>query len=117
MLTFLVLSALALMVFVIGGLIAIPILAVASIVWLVLLPFKLLFKLIFGMGGMLLGLLAAPFLMLIVGVVLVGALLAGVLALLAPLLPIALLAVFAWALYRLISRRSGYGSSASGFHP
>ena len=115
MLTFLTICAFALAALVIGGLVAIPIFAVASLVWLVLLPFRLLFKLVFGLGGMLLGFVVAPFVMLIVGVALIGALIAALLALVAPLVPIVLLALFAWALYRLVSRHSDFPSSDSGF--
>jgi hypothetical protein len=114
MLTLLVIGSIVLMAVAIGGLIAIPIMLISSLIWLVMLPFKLLFKLIFGLGGMLLGMLVAPIAMVIVGVVLVGAVVVGILALLAPLLPIVLLAVFGWALYRLLAGRSGY-SSASDF--
>lgn len=113
MLTFLFISAVVLLALVIGGLIAIPILAVGSLVWLVLLPIRLLFKGMFWLVGALLGMVLAPILMLVVGVVLVGALAAGIVSLLAPLLPIVLLALFVWAIYRLIAPRSGF--SASGF--
>ncbi len=113
MLTFLIICAFTALA--VGGLVAIPIFAVVSLVWLVLLPFRLLFKMLFGLGGMLIGLVVAPFVMLILGVVLIGALVAGLLALLAPALPIVLFALFGWALYRVVSGRSHFPSSASGF--
>lgn len=103
MITFLLVCGLA--VAVIVGLVAIPLMLASAVVWLVLLPFRILFKLIFGLGGALLGLLLAPLVVVIVAVGLVVALLGAVLSLLAPLLPVALLAFFAWAVYRLAAKR------------
>jgi len=42
--------------------------------------------------------------MVVVAVALLGALIAGALALLAPLLPVALLALLVWALYKVARR-------------
>ena len=50
--------------------------------WLITLPFRIVFKLVFGLGGLLLALLFV------------------VLALLTPLLPLLLLGGFGWAIYR-----------------
>ena len=79
---------------------------VGGFIWLVLLPLRILFKLIFGLVGGLIGLLVAPIIMLVVGVALVGAFFAAALALLTPLIPLALLFLLGWGLYRLFVRPS-----------
>ena len=72
-----------------------------AIVWLVTLPFRIVFKIIFGLGGLLLGLLLAPFVLVIAVIGGVVALIGGVLSLVTPLLPVVLLGGFGWAIYRL----------------
>ncbi len=110
MLTFLLFTALALAATVVGGLFFVH-LAVGAVFWLLLLPLRLIFKLVFGLGGLVLGMVMAPLIAVLVGVALLVALVLGALALLAPLIPLALLAGFAWALYRLFaSRKSPVGS-------
>lgn len=74
--------------------------------WLVTLPFRILFRIVFGLGGGLLRLLLAPIIFLVFGVVLVALMIAAVLALLAPLIPVALLGLVVWAIYRLTTHRS-----------
>ena len=74
--------------------------------WLVTLPFRILFRIVFGLGGGLLRLLLAPVMFLMFGVVLFAVLIAAVLAILAPLIPVALLGLAAWAVYRMTTRRS-----------
>jgi hypothetical protein len=74
--------------------------------WLVTLPFRILFRIVFGLGGGLLRLLLAPIMFLVFGVVLVALMVAAVLAVLAPLIPVALLGLAAWAIYRLTTHRS-----------
>jgi hypothetical protein len=74
-------------------------------VWLVTLPFRILFRIVFGLGGGLLRLLLAPIVFLVFGVVLFALVVAAVLAILAPLIPVALLGLAAWAVYRLTTRR------------
>ncbi len=104
MLTLLFLSVLTLVAAVVAGIVVVN-LALGALVWLVLLPFRLLFKLVFGHGGLVLGVLLAPLLAVVAAVVVVGALLVALLSLLAPLVPIVLLAGFGWALYRLFVAR------------
>jgi hypothetical protein len=108
MVAFIVLSALALAF---AGAVAIPFIVVGAAIWLITFPIRLLFKLIggilgmvFGLVGGLLGLIIAPIVMVVVVIALIGALLSAVLSLLAPLLPVALLGLLVWAVYRVTKR-------------
>jgi len=108
MVAFFVLSALAL---VFAGAIAIPFIVIGAVFWLVTFPIRLLFKLIggifgmvFGLIGGLLGLVIGPIIAVVVAVALIGAFLSAVLSLLAPLLPVALLGLLVWAVYRVTKR-------------
>jgi hypothetical protein len=96
------------------GVVAVPVLVVGTVVWLIILPFKLLFggllRLIFGVGGALLGLLIGPLVMAIVGVALMGAFVAALLALLVPLVPVVLLVLLGWGVVKAASR----GPQATG---
>lgn len=103
MLTFLILSGLVLAVIVIGGLLTLPFLLIGAVVWLLLLPFRLLFKLVFGIGGALLGLLLTPFVMVIVAVALIGAAITALLGLAVPLVPVILLALLVWGILRVVT--------------
>jgi hypothetical protein len=106
MLSFLLFSVLTLVVLAVAGMVFVH-LAVGALVWLVLLPFRLLFKLLFGLGGLLLGVLVAPMLAVVAVVGLAGAFVVALLSLLAPLVPLVLLAGFGWAVFRLfVSRRA-----------
>lgn len=100
MLTFLFFSVLVLVAAAVAGLVVLHF-ALGALVWLVLLPFRLLFKMVFGLGGLVLGVLLAPLLAVLAAVVVVGAIIVAALSLLAPLVPLVLLAGFGWALYRL----------------
>ena len=120
MLTFLFLCAMGL-AFV--ALIAIPALLFGLFVWVITLPFRLFFGLFFGMFGLLFGLVfgiirfvfgivggilgfgLAPIGILILGVLLIGGVIVGLMSLLAPLVPVALLGLLIWAIYRITSRR------------
>jgi hypothetical protein len=108
MVGFAILSALAL-AFV--GTVAIPFIVLGAVIWLITFPLRLLFKLIggilgmvFGLLGGLLGLIIGPIVMIAVVVALIGAFLSAVLSLLAPLLPVALLGLLVWAIYRVTKR-------------
>ena len=108
MLTLLVLGALAFAFF---GVVVLPFMLIGLLFKLIFLPIRLvffllggLFRLVFGLLGGLLGLVLAPVMMLVVGVAIIGALIVGVLSLLAPLLPVVLLGTLAWAIYRLVRR-------------
>ena len=80
--------------------------------WLITLPFRLFFKLIGGILGMVFGLLRRPDrsghrpdrLLVVVAVALIGARRGRLLSLLAPLLPVALLGLLVWAFYRVTKR-------------
>ena len=78
--------------------------AVKVLLWLVLLPFKILFKVVFGLGWLILGAIAAPLLLLMVGVAVLVAVIGALLAIVLPLLPIVLLAAVAWAIFRGATR-------------
>lgn len=108
MLTFLFITALVLAVAGLG-VFAVPFLVIGALIWLVMLPFKLLFgfvfgrlfRLVFGVLGAVLGLILAPIVMVVVGLAVAGAFLAAVVALLAPLIPVALLLLLGWGIFRL----------------
>ena len=120
MLTFLFLCAMGLAF---AALLAIPVLLFGLFVWVITLPFRLFFGLFFGMFGLLfglvfgiirfvfsiiggiLGLVLAPIGLLILGVLLIGGVIVGLMSLLAPLVPVALLGLLVWAVYRITSRR------------
>ena len=108
MLGFLIFGALALAF---AGVVAIPFMLIGAVIWLVMLPFRIFFKLlgaifgmVFGLGGALLGLIIAPIVMVIVAVALIGAFVSALLSLVVPLMPVALLALLVWAVYRLTRR-------------
>ena len=120
MLTFLLVSSLVLALF--GfGLFALPLLIVGGVLWLVMLPIRLLFgfvfgglfRVFFGLLGGLFSLLLVPLVMVVVGVALVGAFVAALVALLTPLIPVILLLLVGWAIYRAAGRRAH--TSASRF--
>jgi hypothetical protein len=108
MVAFIVVSALALAL---TGAVAIPFIVIAALIWLVTFPLRLLLKLIggilgmvFGLLGGLIGLVIAPIVMVVVVIALAGALLSAVVSLLAPLVPVALLGLLVWAIYRVTKR-------------
>jgi hypothetical protein len=78
---------------------------VRAIFWVVTLPFRIFFKILFGIGGAVIGLLVAPFFAIIVAIGVVVSVVVGVVSLLAPLLPVVLLGLFGWAVYRLAVRK------------
>ena len=102
MLTFLVLSSLAAMAVAMG---AVGLL-VGGIVWLVLFPIRLLFMLVFGVAGVLLGLLLVPILGVVAAIVAVVVVAAVAIAALVPLLPLIALALVGWALFKAVTRRT-----------
>ena len=67
--TFLLLCVLGLVAFVVVGAILSAVLH--ALVWLVTLPFRIFFKLLFGLGGILAGLVLAPFIAVIALIALV----------------------------------------------
>jgi hypothetical protein len=73
--------------------------------WLITFPIRLVFRLVFGLGGILLRFLFAPILMLVVGVAILVAFVAAVIALVTPLLPLAALAALGWVVYRVATSR------------
>ena len=73
---------------------------VKVVFWLVFLPLRIVFKLLFGIGGLLVGAIAAPLLLLVLGLGLVLAVLAALAALILPLLPVLMLLAVGWAIYR-----------------
>ena len=77
---------------------------VKMVLWTVLLPFRILFKLTFGLGGLLVGVIAAPLVLLVIAVGIVVALLGALLAVVLPLLPFVILALLGWAIYKGATR-------------
>lgn len=113
-----------------AALIALPLLIIGGIFWLIMLPFRLffgilglvfglvfgafglvfgvvgwIFRLVFGVFGAILGLIFGPLLLLILGVALVGGLIVGLFSLLAPLVPVILLGLVGWGIYRISTNR------------
>ena len=95
-----------------AGVVAVPLLFAVAALWLVTLPFRLAFRLLFGgvqlllgLGAAILSILALPLVLLVAAIGLVGAVLAGVLSLAVPLVPLALLGLLAWAIYRVTAHR------------
>ncbi len=111
MFTFLLVSSLILALLGFGFL-AVPLLVVGGILWLVMLPIKLLFgfvfgglfRVVFGVVGAILGLVLAPLVLIVAGIALVGAFLVALVALVTPLVPVALLLLLGWAIYRVAIR-------------
>ena len=101
--TFLLLCVLGLVALAVLGAILSAVLH--ALVWLVTLPFRIFFKLLFGLGGIVAGLVLAPLIAVIALIALVVSVVGAVLAMLAPLLPVLLLGGFAWAIFRLASRK------------
>jgi hypothetical protein len=123
MFTIMTLAGFVVMLMVFAVVIAIPALLLGGLIWLITLPFRLffgligmvfglvfgligiVFRVVFGIIGGVLGLLFAPVILTILGVLLVGALIVGLISLLAPLVPVLLLALLGWAIYRISTRR------------
>jgi hypothetical protein len=108
MIAFLIFSAVALAL---AGAVAIPFIVLAGVIWLITFPIRLFFKLIggilgmvFGLLGGLIGLVIGPIIAVVVVIALMGAFLSAILSLLAPLLPVALLGLLVWAVYRVTKR-------------
>ena len=112
MLTFLF-FAFSLAALALGGVFALPFVILGAVLWIVFLPIKLLlgflfggvFRLVFGTFGALFGLLIVPLVLVVGGIALVAALALGLFALVTPLIPVILLALLGWGIYKA-SRRS-----------
>jgi hypothetical protein len=112
------------------ALVALPVLIIGGIFWLITLPFRLffgivglvfslvfgafglffglvgwIFRVVFGVFGAILGLIFGPLLLLLLGVALVGGLIVGLFSLLAPLVPVILLGLVGWGIYRISTNR------------
>ena len=77
--------------------------------WVVLFPIRLALKLVFGIVGVGLAVIAAPIVLLVSGIAIFAALVAAVIAIVTPLLPVILLLLLGWAIYRISSRPSVSG--------
>jgi hypothetical protein len=107
------LVAIAAIVFValcIAGTVAVIVFVLKVLFWVVLFPIRLAFKLAFGILGVGFAAIVAPLVLVIGGIAIVGALLAALFAIVAPLLPVILLGLVGWAIYR-----ASVGPSARGF--
>ena len=74
---------------------------VSSLLWLVFLPIRLLLQPIFGVLGALAGLVFLPVALVTAAVVVFSALVFGAFAVLTPLVPLAIVGLVVWGLYRL----------------
>ena len=116
MLTVLAFSALAVAGVAIGGALFIPLIVIGGLIWLITLPIRLLFgfvfgglfRLVFGLFGAvlgtvssLLGFLLAPLGILVAGVGIAAVLGTGAIALV-PVVPIAIVGLMVWGIYRLV---------------
>jgi hypothetical protein len=103
---FLVLAIVALVGICVLAAIAIIGLVLKVLFWIVLFPIRLVLKLTFGLLGVALGAVLLPIVLVIAGIAILGAVLTALFAIVAPLLPVLLLALVGWAIYRASSRRT-----------
>lgn len=80
-------------------------LVLKTILWLVFFPIRFVFKMVFWLIGAGIAMLLLPLILLVIGVVIIGGIIAAILSLLAPLLPVAIVALVGWAIYRASTRR------------
>jgi hypothetical protein len=81
---------------------------IAGFFWLVTLPIRLAFRLVFGLvfglifgvGGFLLRMLFTPVIFILAAIALLVGIVAGLVALITHLLPLAFLGLVAWGIYR-----------------
>ena len=71
-----------------------------TVFWLVLLPIRFVFKLLFWVLGAGFAVLMLPIILVIGLVGIVGGIVAALLSMLAPMLPILIVALVGWAIYR-----------------
>ena len=107
MIEFLVLGGLVAVALLVAAVLGVVVLALKLAVWAVLLPFRLLWKLItipiwltLGALGLVAGAVALPVVLFGVVAVAVVGVLAAVLAILLPAVPFVLLGLLVWALFR-----------------
>lgn len=128
MIGFLTFCVVAFLAFAALGVFALPFLLIGGLIWLILLPIKLvfglfglfiggIFRLVFGVLGALLGLILAPIALVIGGVLLVAGLIAGIVMLLTPLVPVALVLLLGWAIYEGLRPKGEGRRAASGLRP
>ena len=75
------------------------------LLWAILFPIRLVLKLVFGIVGFGLAAVLLPIIVIIGGIAVVGALVAALFEVIAPLLPVLLLGLLGWAIYRASSSR------------
>ena len=110
MLTFLIVAGIAVIVLVVAGL-AIAGTLLAMVCWVVLLPIRMLFRMTVDPLGGFFGVILLPLLLLAVGVIVVGALVAAVIGAIIPsLLPLAAVALIGWAIYKGATRNRSRSS-------
>jgi hypothetical protein len=80
--------------------------------WIVFFPIRILFKLVFGVLGAAFGLLILPIVLVIAAVAIIGGIIVALLSFLAPLLPVAIVALVGWAIYRASTRGPSRGFAA-----
>jgi hypothetical protein len=107
MLEFLTLAMLAVVAAGAIALVGVVVLVLKAVLWLVLLPFRILFKVaafgvgaLFGGVGLLFGVVLVPLLLLAVAGVVVAAIVSALVALTIPAIPFVLLGLLIWSLVR-----------------
>ncbi|MFP5380308.1 MAG: hypothetical protein ACLGHP_11280, partial [Vicinamibacteria bacterium] len=107
MIEFFALATLAMVGLAVAALIGVVLFAIKAVVWLVLLPFRILFKVLtfgaglaFGAVGLVAGLALLPVVLAVVAVIAIVAVVGAILSLLLPAIPFILLGLVVWALMR-----------------
>jgi hypothetical protein len=103
--TLIALSAITVAACFVFAILALVGLVLKTVLWIVFFPIRFLLKLVFWILGVGLGVLILPLVLIVGGIAIVGAILAAILSLLAPLLPIAIVALVGWGIYRASTRR------------
>jgi hypothetical protein len=103
--TLLALSAFAVAACFIFAILALVGLVLKTVLWIVFFPIRFLLKLVFWILSIGLGVLLLPVVLVVAGIALIGAILAAIFSLLAPLLPIGIVALVGWGIYRASTRR------------
>ena len=121
MLTFIIAASTALLMLMVAGL-AIAGTIVAMVCWAVLLLVRMLFRITVAPLGGFFGIVLLPLLLIVVGIIVVGTIIAVAIGVIVPgLLPLAAVALIGWAIYKGATRNRPVhrtsGSGPDGGHP
>jgi hypothetical protein len=103
--TFIALAAIAVTGFFLFLTLALVGFIIKMVFWVVFFPIRFLLKLVFWILGAGLAMLVLPILLVVGAIAIIGGIIAAVVSLLAPLLPIAIVALVGWGIYRASTRR------------